>query len=144
LPQFDVKTTGFLDAGVGTAFVTSDGRKGVNLSVEDVFSSGQVEGLGSVAFNLDNRPAGPSSLVANQTGSAFPATQTMRFHFTVTTDAGTFRSINAANVTNTEVRDFPPPSGTVYVLTNLVKLEDASRPGQTAGSLAPGKAFTIN
>src|SRR5690242_443622 len=56
-PILTANTTGFLDAGVGTSFVTTDGRQGTNLSVEDVFSTGSVEGLGTVTFNLDKTRA---------------------------------------------------------------------------------------
>lgn len=141
--RFDIATTGFLDAGVGDPFKTSDGRTGRNLTVEDVFSTGQVDGLGDVSFSLDSsRPVGRSSIVANQTGSDFPATQTMRFHFTAKIGGKEYRSVEAANVTNSAVEAFPPPPGTTYVLTNAVRIVDAN--GEVAGQLAPGRAFTVN
>lgn len=140
--RFDIFTTGFLDAGVGDPFKTSDGRTARNLTVEDVFSTGQADGLGSASFSLDrSRPAGPSSLVANQASSDFPATQTMRFHFTAKVGGAEYRSANAAVVTNSEVRAFPPPPGTTYVLSNEVSLVGAD--GKVAGTLAPGRAFTV-
>jgi len=143
-PPIHVTTTGFLSAGVGSTFVTSDGRTGTNLSVQDVFSTGNVEGLGAVSFSLDTtRKAGPSAIVANQAGRSFPATQTMQFHFTLDLDGHTYRSINAATVTNTSVSQFPPASGTTYVLTNDLKLEDVSKPGTVAITMDPGKAFTV-
>jgi hypothetical protein len=143
-PIVVASTTGFLDAGVGTSFVTADGRQGTNLSVEDVFSTGSAEGLGSVTFNVDrSRPAGRSAIVANQAGARFPATQTMNFHFTVSVDGHTYRSLNAASVTNSQVTQFPPASGTVYVLTNELKLEDVQKPGVVALTMPPGKAFEV-
>lgn len=143
-PRVLASTTGFLDAGVGTTFVTSDGRKGINLTVEDVFSTGSAEGLGTVTFNLDkSRQAGNSSIVANRAGSDFPATQTMNFHFTVSVDGHTYRSINPASVTNSQVSQFPPAPGTVYVLTNELKLEDVDKPGAVAMTMEPGKAFEV-
>lgn len=144
LPPVLARTTGFLDAGVGTDFVTSDGRKGTNLTVEDVFSTGYAEGLGSVTFNLDkSRQAAPSAIVANKAGTAFPATQTMNFHFTVSVGDNTYRSINAASVTNSQVGQFPPAPGTTYVLTNELKLEDVNKPGVVAMTMPPGKAFEV-
>jgi hypothetical protein len=143
-PIIDVRTTGFLDAGVGTSFTTADGRQGTNLTVEDVFSTGTAEGLGTVAFNLDRtRPAGRSAIVGNQPGTRFPATQTMSFHFTVSVDGHTYRSINAANVTNSQVTSFPPAPGTTYVLSNELKLEDVQKPGVVALTMPPGKAFEV-
>lgn len=142
-PTFPVHTTGFLAADVGSTFTTPDGRTGTNLKVADVFSTGNVDGLGSVTFALDSRAAGPSSIVANQTGAAFPATQTMRFHFTTTIDGRSYRSTSPAVVTNSAVSQFPPAPGTVYVLTNAVKLEDAAQPGKVAFVLQPGRAFTV-
>ncbi len=144
-PPILANTTGFLDAGVGTDFVTQDGRRGTNLTVEDVFSTGYAEGLGSVTFSLDkSRPAGRSAIVANKAGdSFFPATQTMNFHFTVSVDSTTYRSINPASVTNSQVGQFPPASGTVYVLTNKLELEDVNKPGVVALTMPPGKAFEV-
>lgn len=143
-PIFTASTTGFLDAGVGTSFTTTDGRQGTNLSVEDVFSTGSAEGLGSVTFNLDrSRQAGRSVLLANQAGARFPATQTMSFHFTVAVDGHTYRSLNAANVTNSQVSSFPPAPGTTYVLSNELRLEDVQKPGAVALSIPPGKAFQV-
>ena len=144
LPPVLATTTGFLDAGVGTSFVTSDGRTGTNLTVEDVFSTGYAEGLGSVTFNLDkSRQAPRSAIVANQKGADFPATQTMNFHFTVSVDGHTYRSLNAASVTNSQVDQFPPAPGTTYVLTNELKLEDTQKPGTVAMTMPPGKAFVV-
>ena len=144
-PPVHVGTTGFLTAGVGTSYVTSDGRTGTNLSVLDLASTGDVEGLGTATFKLDTtRKAGPSSIEANQKGEAFPATQTMRFHFTLDLDGATYRSITPATVTNTAVSQFPPAPGTTYVLTSELKLEDVNKPGVVAITMDPGKAFTIN
>lgn len=140
-PFLDVRTTGHLTAVAGDSFTTTDGRVGTYLGVDDVFSSGDVSGLGNVTFRSDDRPAGKSSIVANQAGRLFPATQTMRFNFTTTIDGKSFRSATPAVVSNSSVSAFPPASGTVYVLTNAVSLLDAS--GRVAYNLQPGKAFTI-
>jgi hypothetical protein len=144
-PPVHVATTGFLTAGVGQTYTTSDGRQGTSLSVNDVFSTGDVEGLGTATFKLDStRKAGPSAIEANQRGSAFPATQTMQFHFTLDLDGATYRSINPAVVTNSQVSQFPPAPGTTYVLTRQLQLEDVSKPGVVAITMDPGKAFTVN
>jgi hypothetical protein len=144
-PPIHIGTTGHLTAGIGSDFVTSDGRKGTNLTVQDVFSTGQADGIGAATFSLDaSRKAGASSIVENKAGTGFPATQTMNFHFTLDLDGHTYRSINPASVTNTSVAAFPPPPGTVYVLTGALKLEDVDKPGQVAITMDPGKAFTIN
>lgn len=142
-PPIHVATTGSLTAAIGSTFATTDGRTGTNLTVQDVFSTGNVDGLGTASFKLDSsRKAGASAIVANQTGRSFPATQTMRFHFTLDLDGQTYRSINPATVTNTSVSQFPPASGTIYVLTSELKLEDVNKPGTVAITMDPGKAFT--
>jgi hypothetical protein len=144
-PPVHVATTGFLTAGVGSTFVTSDGRKGTNLTVQDVFSTGQADGLGAATFSFDSsRSAGPSTIVENKPGTGFPATQTMQFHFTLDLEGHTYRSINPASVTNTAVAAFPPPPGTTYVLTSQLSLEDVNKPGAVAITMDPGKAFTVN
>ena len=144
-PPVHVATTGFLTAGVGSTFVTSDGRQGTNLTVQDVFSTGKADGIGAATFSFDSsRKAGASSIVENKAGTGFPATQTMQFHFTLDLDGHTYRSLNPATVTNTTVAAFPPPPGTIYVLTSALKLEDVDKPGEVAITMDPGKAFTIN
>jgi hypothetical protein len=144
LPDILVRTEGHLSAGVGTSFVTTDGRQGTNLTVEDVFSTGKADGLGDVTFKLDrSRTAGRSVLLSNEPGTRFPATQTMQFHFEVTAGNNTYRSLNAASVTNSQIRQFPPARGTVYVLSNELKLEDVNKPGVVAMTMEPGKAFTV-
>jgi hypothetical protein len=144
-PPVHVGTTGFLTAGVGSTFVTPDGRQGTNLTVQDVFSTGKADGIGAATFSLDaSRKAGASSIVENKAGTGFPATQTMQFNFTLDLDGHTYRSINAASVTNTSVAAFPPPPGTTYVLTGQLAMEDVDKPGQVAITMDPGKAFTIN
>jgi hypothetical protein len=141
-PFIDVHTTGHLTAVAGDSFATSDGRAGTYLGVQDVFSSGDISGLGNVTFRSDDRPAGKSSIVANQAGRLFPATQTMRFNFTTTIDGKSYRSATPAVVSNSSVSAFPPARGTVYVLTNAVNLVDGN--GKVAYNLQPGKAFTID
>lgn len=141
---YTVNTRGFLAADISNGFLTADGRQGTNLIVADVFSTGAVDALGTVTFALDaSRSAGGSAIVANQKDAAFPATQTMRFHFTTTIDGKSYRSQTPAVVVNSAVGSFPPAEGTTYVLTNAVTLEDAAKPGVAVFRLQPGKAFTV-
>jgi hypothetical protein len=140
---FLAQTDGFLTVGIGDSAKLADGRKTTALTVDDVFSQGTAEGLGEVTFEDDpDRKGGESSLVANQKGRPFPATQTVRFHFTMSLDGHLYRSINPAVVTSTCVNDLPPPAGTVYTLVERVALEDMQSPGKVALTIEPGKAFT--
>ena len=68
----------------------------------------------------------------------------MQFHFTLDLDGATYRSINPAVVTNSQVSQFPPAPGTTYVLTRQLQLEDVNKPGVVAITMDPGKAFTVN
>lgn len=139
-----IRTEGFLTAGIGEAFVTSDGRRGNVLTVNALASEGNVNGLGAVTFKLDSsRNAGSSQIVANQRNAQFPATQTMRFHFTADIGSKSYRSMDPATVLSTNVGSLPPKAGTVYTLANTVRLEYAGSPGKVAGTLAAGKAFTV-
>jgi hypothetical protein len=140
---FHARTQGSLTAGIGESFETADGRRGTSLTVEDVFSEGEAEGLGSVTFKLDaerTKAEGlESSVVGNREGEEFPATQTMRFHFTAQLEGREYRSVNPAVVVSTCVGSLPPEAGTVYNLTENVTM--ASEGGETL-TLQAGKAFT--
>jgi hypothetical protein len=139
------RTDGGIGVVIGDSFVTTDKRNGVNLAIQDLRSSGQVSGLGFVEIGIDQtRTAGAgSTLVANQTDSDYPATQTMKFFPTVTVDGTEYRALDAANLVNTAVASTPPPVGTVYVLTNDIRLEDVNKPGVVAMTIKPSKAFTV-
>jgi hypothetical protein len=139
----DSTTEGGIGVEVGTHFQTTDGRHGADLIIRELRSSGQVDGLGFVEIGLDARSAGKSSVVANQRGTDYPATQTMRFFPTVTVDGTAYRALDAANLVNTAVTSTPPAVGTVYVLTNSVRLEDPAKPGAVAMTIEPSKAFTV-
>jgi hypothetical protein len=139
------RTDGGIGVVIGDSFVTTDKRNGVNLAIQDLRSSGQVSGLGFVEIGIDQtRTAGAgSTLVANQTDSDYPATQTMKFFPTVTIDGKAYRALDAANLTNTNVTSTPPAIGTVYVLTNDIRLESVDNPGQVEMTIKPSKAFTV-
>lgn len=140
---FHIKTDGFLAAGIGETFRTPDGSIGTNLTVDDVFSEGFAEGLGSVTFKLDaERTAAEglkSGVVGNVAGKQFPATQTMRFHFTADIEGKQFRSADPAVVVSTCVDSLPPKDGTVYNLAEDVRI--VGEDGSTL-TLQSGKAFT--
>lgn len=140
---FNSHTQGGINVEVGTHFRTTDGRNGANLIIRSVSSAGQVDGVGFVEIGSDASRSSRSTLVANQTGSDYPATQTMRFFPTVTIDGKEFRALNAANLVNSAVTSTPPAVGTVYVLTNEVALESADDPGKVAMTIKPSKAFTV-
>jgi hypothetical protein len=140
------RTDGGIGVVIGDSFLTTDKRNGVNLAIQDLRSSGQVEGLGFVEIGIDQTRAAAgagSTLVANQTGSDYPATQTMKFFPTVTIDGKAYRALDAANLTNTSVTSTPPAIGTVYVLTNDIRLESVDNPGQVEMTIKPSKAFTV-
>ncbi len=140
-PIVDSTTVGGIGVVVGAHFKTSDGRSGADLIIREVRSSGQVEGLGFVEIGMAS--AADSSIVANQRGADYPATQTMRFAPTVTVDGKLYRALDVANLTNSAVKATPPPIGTVYSLTNEIRLEDPNQPGKVAMTILPGKAFTV-
>lgn len=144
-PVIDVVTEGGIGVVVGTHFKTADGRNGANLIIREVRSAAQVEGLGYVEIGLDESASrsARSAIVANQQGTDYPATQTMRFAPTVTIDGKAYRALDVANLTNSGVTSTPPKVGTVYALTNDVRLEDPSAPGKVAFTIKPGKAFTV-
>ena len=139
-PIVIANTNGGILVNPGRPFTTSDGRKGFELKIDNVFSNGQVEGLGDLDISLDtSRQAPPSSLTANKQGTQFPATQVMQFYPVFTLNGEEFRG-DAARVVNSNVDSFPPRPGTVYVLTNAMTLQ--SEAGNTM-RLEPGKAFTV-
>ncbi len=141
-PSLNAATLGAIKAEVGKTTTTSDGRQTTSLKVVDTFTHGRVEGLGDLVITLDSsRPSPASSLTANRSGSAYPATQTMRFFATFVLNGEAFNSSDPVQVVNSNVTSFPPAPGTVYVLTNAMTLTSAQ--GNTL-SLKPGRAFTIN
>lgn len=143
-PIFDANTTGGIAVVVGTHFQTSDGRHGANLLIRNVASSGQVDGLGFVEIGFDtSRSAGQSSVVANQKGADYPATQTMRFFPTVTVDGRAYRALDAANLVNTAVTSTPPAVGTVYVLTNSIRFVNPATPTKVEFVIKPSQAFKV-
>lgn len=142
-PIFDSTTEGGIGVEVGTHFRTADGRNGANLIIRELRSAGHVEGLGYVEIGFDAARATRSVIVANQTSSDYPATQTMRFAPIVRIDGKAYQALDVANLTNSAVRSTPPPVGTVYSLTNDVRLEDPAKPGQVAITIKPGQAFTV-
>ncbi len=140
-PFLTAASVGGIDATTGTTFTDSQGHQVTNLRVDDVYSLGKVEGAGDLAIGMDaSRTAPPSSLRSNQRGSAFPATQTMRFFPVIVLNNEVFKSTGAVEVVSSSVQSFPPAPGTTYVLTNALSLTSAS--GNTI-DLQPGKAFTI-
>jgi hypothetical protein len=143
-PIFNSNTTGGIGVVVGDPFLTSDKRNGTTLVIQKLQSSGQVDGLGLVEIGIDQtRSAGDSTLVANQVGSDYPATQTMRFYPTVAVDGKAYRALDVAVLTNSSVTSTPPAVGTVYVLTNDVRFESVGSPGRVAFTIKPSKAFTV-
>ncbi|HEX6904139.1 MAG TPA: hypothetical protein VF789_30795 [Thermoanaerobaculia bacterium] len=142
-PDFGTNTVGGIVVEVGSHFTLADGRNGANLVVRDLRSAGEVEGIGKVEIGFDASRQGRSTIVANQRGLDYPATQTMRFFPTVTIDGKEFRALNAANLVNSAVTSTPPKEGTVYALTNDVALEDVGNPGKVAMTIKPGRAFTV-
>jgi len=139
----DSVTDGGIVVEVGGHFQTTDGRHGADLIIQTLRSSGQVDGLGFVEIGFDAERSGRSTIVANQKGADYPATQTMRFSPTVTIDGKAYHAIDGANLVNTAVTSTPPEIGTVYVLTNDVRLESADKPGEVAMVIKASKAFTV-
>jgi len=140
-PGLNAVTSGFIDATVGQSSTTSDGRLTTQLTVNGTNTQGYIDGVGTLVISMDkSRAVPPSSLTANQRGSAFPATQTMRFFPVLTLNGEAFTSATPVQVVSSSVTSFPPQRGTVYVLTNAVVLKSAE--GNEI-SLEPGKAFTI-
>ncbi|HSG38272.1 MAG TPA: hypothetical protein VLE27_01435 [Thermoanaerobaculia bacterium] len=142
-PDIFSRTDGGIVVEIGQHFTTSDGRHGANLIVRELRSSGVVDGVGRVEIGFDASRGGRSTIVANQRELDYPATQTMRFFPTVTIEGKQYRALNAANLTNSEVKSTPPPVGTSYALTNEVKLEDVNKPGEVAMIIKPSRAFTV-
>jgi len=137
-------TPGSLTADLGSTFRTSDGRQGQNVQVTGLLSQGDVQGLGAVSIQFDStRTAGGSTIVANQTGSQFPATQRMNFYITVDVNGQQFRSMDPVTLISTNVTSTPPAVGTTFDLANGVKLESVDKPGEVAMTMDPGKAAVI-
>jgi hypothetical protein len=140
-PAVDADTQGVMQAVAGATSLTADGRLKAQLTVTNTSTVGYVEGVGNLVITLDkNKPAVPSSLIANQKEAPFPATQTMRFYPLFILNDEVFSSSTPVHVVSSSVTSFPPAPGTIYVLTNAVTL--VSEKGNTI-SLTPGRAFTI-
>lgn len=143
-PDVQTTSTGSIRVTVGQTFTTSDGRQVTELSVDNTLTTGKAEGIGDISISNDtSRPAPTSSLTANRAGRSFPATQVMRFNPVIVLNGETFKadaSADPASLVNTSVMSFPPPAGTVYVLTNTQTLRSSA--GNTI-TVQPGKAFTI-
>jgi hypothetical protein len=141
-PFVAADTAGSISATAGATTKTPDGRQTTRLIVNNTYTSGRVEGVGDLAITLDtSRTPPPSSLTANQTGQAFPATQTMRFFPVFILNGEVFNSADAAELVNSSVTSFPPRPGTVYVLTKHITL--TSQEGNSI-DVKPGRAFTIS
>lgn len=137
-------TPGSLTANLGTTFTTTDGRTGQNVTVTGLSSQGDVKGIGAVNIQFDStRTAGGSTIVANQRGAAFPATQRMNFYLTVDVNGQLFRSIDPATLLSTSVTSTPPAVGTTFDLASAVKFESVDKPGEVAMTMAPGRAAVI-
>lgn len=144
-PDFDSVTEGGIVVQVGSHFETRDGLHGANLIVRELRSSGKVDGIGlvEIGFDAERTARVRSTIVANQKGADYPATQTMSFFPTVTVEGREYRALNAANLTNSEVTSTPPKVGTSYALTNEVALESVDNPGKVAMVIKPSRAFTV-
>lgn len=140
-PSVTAITNGAITISRGGTTTLPDGRQVTALNVDDTFTHGKVEGLGDLVITLDDsQKSPPSTLTANQRGSAFPATQEINFFPLFVLNGEVFRAEQPAQVVNSNVDSFPPAPGTVYVLTNSMTLR--SDEGNTM-TLAPGRAFTI-
>ena len=135
-------TAGSISATAGQTTTTPDGRLTTRLTVTHTHTSGQVEGIGDLDITLDtSRTQPPSSLTSNQPGAAFPATQTMRFFPVFILNGEVFKSADSAELVNSNIASFPPPPGTVYVLTRHITLKSAE--GNSI-DVPPGRAVTIS
>ena len=142
-PLVKAATQGAIKAAIGKTYINPDGLEVTELKVEDTLTKGTVEGVGELTITWDrDREVPMSSLTANQKESSFPATQVMRFNPVLVLNGETFRTdpdAAPANLVNSDVKYFPPPSGTDYVLTNPLTL--VSDRGNTI-TIPPGRAVT--
>lgn len=143
-PPSLASTPGSISADIGSTFTTSDGRQGVEVRVTDLQSAGVAEGIGEVNLQFDpTRDPGPSSVVANQRDSMFPATQRMNLFITVGINGRQFRSIDRVTLISTNVTSIPPAVGTTFDLANEVQFEAVDNPGEVAMTMEPSRAAVI-
>ncbi len=142
-PVIHAATQGGILISRGTTVTSSTGHGVTPLHIDDVFSSGKVQGLGDLAISLDTSRKQPTSSLTGlrSDGSALPARQVLQFYPVFELNGEVFRANGPARVENSNVDSFPPRPGTVYVLTNAVSL--TSDEGNTM-DLKPGRAFTID
>ncbi len=135
-------TTGVLAGTSGsiTAKVGSQISNGFAFSVVDFTSTGNVTGLGSVAFSLDKtRTPSTSTFIGNTSG--LDSTQRINVFLNVNVNGKKYRSAGQVTLLSTSVAAFPPPSGTAYSLASKVQLLDST--GRVAFELPVGQAATI-
>jgi hypothetical protein len=127
---------------IGQQFIAKSGRKTVPLEIVSIGGTGFAEGLGATRFWLDATRPVTSAIWEKQPGTEFPAIQEMRFHFFYTIEAmpgRVFRSMTPAVMRSDDVRNFPPPPGTVYHLAKAVEFEDISAPGVRVGEIVSNR-----
>ncbi len=130
-----------IEGKTGTPYRNSAGQMTVPLNITNVSVASVVEGLGAVNYWLDESRPGKSAIWEQTPGTSFPAVQVMSFNVFVTFEAlpgQTFRTVTPATLRSDDVRDFPPPSGTLYKMVSSVNLEDADRPGEVVGRILTG------
>jgi hypothetical protein len=142
-PVIHAETQGGILISRGTTFTTSTGHAVTPLHIDDVFSSGKVQGLGDLAISLDTSRKQPTSSLTGlrADGTPLPARQVLQFYPVFELNGEVFRATGPARVENSNVDSFPPRPGTVYVLTNAVSLTSAEG---NRMDLRPGRAFTID
>lgn len=142
LGTFKADLQGSVAARTGETFYDAAGLKTVPLQILGTSSRDFAAGLGEVMVWLDHSRPVPGSLIRqNAVGSDFPATQHMRFHIFIETEAlpgKRFRSINPLHVRSGAVDAFPPRVGTRYRLVAPVELEDVDEPGVVAMKVLSG------
>lgn len=130
-----------IEGTAGPSYRNSAGQKTVPITITNVSVASAVEGLGAVNYWLDTSRPGKSAIWEKTPGTEFPAVQVMSFNVFVTFEAlpgQTFRTATPATLRSDDVRDFPPPSGTLYRMVSSVNLEDADHPGEVVGRILTG------
>ncbi|MEM7048419.1 MAG: hypothetical protein AAF604_02120 [Acidobacteriota bacterium] len=142
LGTFEAELRGTLTARAGREY-NDNGRKAVPIVVMGSAMRGYVEGLGETMIWLDkSRPLTGSFLRENKAGTNFPATQVMRSHLLLRTDAlpgQTFRSIGPFTVESQGMKYWPPQDAE-FVLVEPVEFEDINAPGEVVVRLLSGEA----
>lgn len=136
-------TAGPVNFVFGQSFTTSDGRSGVNFSVQGFKSSGEAEGFGPAVLRLDTSRGGSGNYISSTSKANFPGTQRVSFHLVLETGGREYRSLQPAVLVSTGVTSLPPQPGTAYSLVNQVPLEDIAQPGSVSLVLEPGQAAVI-